>query len=274
MLVASSAPAHTLLRRSLDRLAKALRAVGVCVCAISCGGGDGGGSDGPGGGTPIPIRNGQRLGWTQSADSPQALRAYAFRLYVDASLATLIDPRCDQNPSDAGYECSGGLPAMGEGRHLLELTSVVNGVESLRSALLVTLSTSAQVSSLARTNPATATDPATQSSVVCAPSANQGCYSSQILASGLDRVTMITTASDGRLLLTEGGARVRVIADGALVQEPALEVADPRSRIVGLAVDTRSSDSQSRVRGVDRTYERGRFSSERDSLSGAGQLSR
>ena len=106
----------------------------MCFCAILCGG-----ADSPDGGDPIPISNGQRLAWTQLADSAEALHAHTYRLYVDGRVAELSDLRCQAIRSPFSYECRGGLPSMTAGRHELALTSVFNGSESSRSEPLVVI---------------------------------------------------------------------------------------------------------------------------------------
>jgi hypothetical protein len=56
---------------------------------------------------------------------------------------------------------------------------------------------------------------------------------------------MLASVPDGRLLFVEGETRVRVVANGALLPDPALTARDPKSRIVGLAIDRRFSESHS-----------------------------
>jgi hypothetical protein len=93
---------------------------------------------------PAALKGGERLTWTQNADSLESLRAHAFRLYVDGKTADLSDIRCNETHTNAGYECSGLLPTMTAGRHSLEITSVVGGIDSPRSApIIVVMDTSA-----------------------------------------------------------------------------------------------------------------------------------
>ena len=237
VLVTSFAPAHALPRRCLARLAPTLRAVAVCFCAILCGG-----AQSPDGGDPIPISNGQHLAWTQLADSAEALHAHTFRLYVDGRVAELSALRCQAIRSPFSYECRGGLPSMTAGRHVLVLTSVFNGIESSQSEpLVVIVSVSTQTARLTAVGTAQSSSTSSQ---VCTAATNRECFDIKTIASGLDRVSGLASAADGRLLVVEGGTRFRVIAEGRLLDEPALELHDARSRIVGLAVDPRSSDSR------------------------------
>jgi hypothetical protein len=50
-------------------------------------------------------------------------------------------------------------------------------------------------------------------------------------------VTAMAPTSDGRLLFVEDGRRVRMVADGVLLERPALAVDGEESRLTGLAVD-------------------------------------
>ena len=218
----------------------AFAALGVCFVVAACG------DDRPSG-DPVPIRGGERLGWDQSAASFEALRAHTFNLYVDGNFATLIDPRCITSRTSAVshvYQCSGGLPPMSPGRHALAVTSVFNGAESLLSAsLIVEVLPSGQGGALV--SPQTsARERVEQVAVVCADdSPRQECYDVNTIATDLDPVTMLASTPDGRLLFVEGESRVRVVANGALLAEPALTTRDAKSRIVGLAIDRLFSES-------------------------------
>jgi hypothetical protein len=198
-------------------------------------------------GYAIPIRGGERLGWDQAAVSPQALRAHTFNLYVDDVFATFIDLQCTETTrTRAGWQCSGGLPSMSPGRHVLTVTSVRNGSESRPSAsLVVEVPESGQVSAFV--SPESSTPVGSGSvAVVCADESQpQECYDVNTIANGLDPVTMLASVPDGRLLFVEGETRVRVVANGALLPEPALTARDPKSRIVGLAIDRHFSESHS-----------------------------
>jgi len=207
--------------------------------AVACGGTDDKGGSGNGS-DPVPLKGGERLAWNQSADSVQALRAHTYRLYVDGNSTTFADVRCSETPSSGGYGCSGLLPGMAAGRHSLELTSIVGGVESPRSApFIVTLATT--------TTSATAMAPAVSPSALaaakavtsaCAVMSSSGvCFDVRVLANGLDSPSALSPTSDGRVFFIEGNSRVRAIDRDVLVPEPVLEGPNPDVRFVGLAVD-------------------------------------
>ena len=215
-------------------------AVGICLGIAACGGDDNRPS-----GDPVPVRPGARLGWDQLAASFEALRAHTFNLYVDGNVAGLIDPQCTERPTSRGYSCSGALPSMPPGRHVLTVTSVLNGAESPPSAsFVVEVPSSGQVSGLASPQSSTR-DRSDSIAVVCAAESQlHECYDVSTIANGLDPVTMLASVPDGRLLFVEGETRVRVVANGVLLAEPALAARDPKSRIVGLAIDVRFPESR------------------------------
>ena len=221
----------------------AITALGVVAClaffAVACGGADdNGGNDN--GSDDLPLKGGERLAWEQNADSVQSLRAHTYRLYVDGNGTTFADVRCSETPSSGGYGCSGLLPGMPAGRHSLELTSIVNGVESPRSAaivvMLATSTTSATALAPAVSPTAVAAANAVTSACVVTSSGGK-CFDGRVLANGLDSPSALSPTSDGRLFFIEGNSRVRAIDRDVLVPEPVLERPNPDARFVGLAVD-------------------------------------
>jgi hypothetical protein len=202
--------------------------------SVACGGGDD--SDQGQGQEGTPVRAGSRLGWDQAASSIDEIRSLSFQLYVDNLQSTLSDVRCADVPTATGFACSGALPNMSAGRHQLELTTVQNGVESSRSgAIVVEFSASALVTSA----PISAVDsPPQNAGSLCSVAPPVQCYDSVLVASGLEPVTTLSAAPDGRIFFVEGERRVRVLAGNAIVPEAALTLDQTDSRIVGLAVDT------------------------------------
>jgi hypothetical protein len=220
------------------RLTHRVAALCLCLGAVACGGGD----DRPSG-DPVPVRGNQRLGWDQTAASVEALRAHTFNLYIDDNLATFVDPRCTETRTSRGYQCSGGLPPLPAGRHVVSVTSVLNGIESMRSApLMIDVLPSGQFAFIAPNE--SASQPAESISGICATeSPHEECFDVNTIASDLGPVTMLGSTPDGRLLFVENETRVRVVANGALLAEPAFTVQGGKSRIVGLGVDSSFSES-------------------------------
>src|SRR5262245_1481513 len=190
--------------------------------------------DNPGGGGGGTVSNGARLGWLQVASSLQQAQAMTYQLYVDGSLMPLTAVSCSQG--SGGYDCSGRLPSMSAGRHVLELSSTLNGVESLRSApLTITFNTSVD-STLPSEESRSDISDASQSSVVCL-SRTARCHGNQVIASGLTDVTELSALPDGRLLFIEGGSEVRIVSNETVLAAPALS-AQAGTTLVGLAVDS------------------------------------
>jgi glucose/arabinose dehydrogenase len=133
---------------------------------------------------------------------------------------------------------------MGVGTHKLELSSIVDGVESrLSQPLLVTFSSSALTASV----PALAADGRSRgvSGLVCTTAtAGAVCYDVETIADGLDQVTALSATPNGELLFVEGGSRLRVYSAGVLIPEAALTPRDAGSRLTGLAVDSQFSESR------------------------------
>lgn len=221
------------------RLTYRVAALCLCLGAVACGGAD---DDRPSG-DPVPVRGSQRLGWDQPAASLEALRAHTFNLYIDDNLATFVDPRCTETRTSGGYQCSGGLPTLPPGRHVVSVTSVLNGIESKPSPpLVIDVLPSGQFEFIAPKE--SASRPAENTSGICATeSPGEECYDVNTIASDLGPVTMLGSTPDGRLLFVEDETRVRVVANGALLAEPAFIVQGGNSRIVGLAVDSNFSES-------------------------------
>jgi hypothetical protein len=129
---------------------------------------------------------------------------------------------------------------MAAGRHSLEMTSMVSGVESPHSApIIVTLATSTTiVTAMAPAVSPTALAAANAVTSACVVTSSSGkCFDGRVLANGLDSPSALSPTSDGRLFFIEGNSRVRAIDRDVLVPEPVLERPNPDARFVGLAVD-------------------------------------
>ena len=220
------------------RFVIASAAVTGLLATTGCGGDNNGGSK------PVDIRGNERLAWNQAADSTGQLSLMTFNLYVDGARSSLSAVGCGETASTGGYECSGGLPSMSQGRHALELTAVLFGAESTRSAALaVNMIGSAQsVTSVAGVLDLA---PLSTGTVACVGIGGADCHEARVIADGLELVSSLSATPDGRLLFVEGGTRVRVIAGDTLTPEAALVLEDPTTRIVGLAVDHDFAASQS-----------------------------
>jgi hypothetical protein len=226
---------------------RALVVAMVCATALSVVGCDkknGDDNGGSGNSDPVPVHGNARLTWDQQASSVQELKSLSFRVYVDNAASTLTSVTCSDTPSAAGYVCSGGLPPMNPGIHVLELASVLNGGESERSAQLrvsVSSSVITYVSSESTENgdAALATSARAHTRIACLEDSESECYDVRVVATHLGFSSWLTAVPDERVFFVEGERAVRVIANGALVDEPALTLESEDARIVGLAVDAR-----------------------------------
>jgi hypothetical protein len=208
-------------------------------------GGGGGGGGNTGGGSQVS--NGSRLSWDQSAASTQQVQSMTFRIYVDDAPMSMSAVNCGQSATAGAYDCSGLLPTMTPGGHVLQLTSILSGVESARSESLritISASTTGDPASSEVSDGDSGSESGSPLSNVCFADPRE-CFAMYVLARGLREATGLTTLPDGRLLFIENGSRVRVIADDALVDLPALTVPDPDSRLLSLAIDISSSDTTS-----------------------------
>ena len=155
----------------LSNVSVALRAVFVAWAASSlgCGGDD----------ATSEIR-GPRLEWDQQAESPEQARSLSFRLYVDDIGRALSGAAC-RATTNSGYVCAAPLPQLGSGRHVLQLASVLNGLESLRSEPLEVSGTQGQ-SSIAQ-EPDTPISPVPSTACMTGPATE--CYAVREVAFGL-----------------------------------------------------------------------------------------
>jgi hypothetical protein len=198
-----------------------------------------------------PIRGNERLGWNQTASSLQELRSLTFTLYVDNSRSSLINVRCGDTSTSGAFECSGGLPSMSAGRHVLELASTLNGTESPRSErLVVTVSGSTQIGAPSASEVSSAS-PAAEAQGCAA--AGEACIDNRVLSTELESFTAVAATPEGSVFIGDDEGRIRVIAAGGLLPTDALRL-PAGSRIAGLAVDSRFGQTRSVFVAWTETY--------------------
>jgi hypothetical protein len=195
------------------------------------------------------IRGGERLTWDQVAASITQLRSLTFRLYVDGQPSTLSATRCNEAGPGTSFECSGLLPAMFSGQHTLELTSVLDGVESARSpGLLVTVVGGAPPPPPPPPPPPrgilSPEQSALENSTICSAEPRTDCYGMQLIASDLGAMTALSPMPDGRVMFIEAGRQVRIVASAANTSAIALP-AESNRQLTGLAIDTQFEKSRS-----------------------------
>jgi hypothetical protein len=82
------------------------------------------------------MRGNERLAWDQMAASAAEAASIRPVIYIDSELADMQDVSCGTKATAAGFTCSGRLPPLSPGRHIIQLASVAAGQsESQQSTL-------------------------------------------------------------------------------------------------------------------------------------------
>jgi glucose/arabinose dehydrogenase len=179
----------------------------------------------------------ERFGWDQPAADAVDLAAIRYAIYVDGARSDVIDPACVTTPSATGFACSGRLPAMLAGAHVLELAAFIvdagTQIESSRSLPLQVVVTSV-------TTTAAAAAGIWQSEAIATTQDGVRLRVERV-ADGLENPTDLAFAPDGRIFVAERAGRVRIVRDGRLQAEPALTLDDVSTAgeggLLGLALD-------------------------------------
>ena len=110
----------------------------ACLCLLTaCGNTNPPDPSPPGGDVGETITGRERIGWDQQASSPAELATFRYAIYVDGTRSEMADVSCSATAGAAGFPCSGRLPPMSNGSHVLELASFIDAggiLESARSA--------------------------------------------------------------------------------------------------------------------------------------------
>jgi glucose/arabinose dehydrogenase len=190
-------------------------------------------------GDGIPVSGSERLGWSQQASDAAALAQFQYAAYVDNARVTLNGVTCGTTATDAGFECSAPLPPLTPGAHTLELAAFVmdpSGVlESSRSGPLrvVMSGTRMSGSTFGSTTPITTAEGQT--------------LSLERISDGLTDASDLAFAPDGAIYVAQRSGVVRVVRDGMLVREPALDVSReivmPSGGLLAIAVDPKFDET-------------------------------
>jgi len=187
--------------------------------------------------TDIQISGRERIGWNQPASDAFELLLFEYALYVDGTRIPLTGVRCSSVATETGFECSAPLPSLSPGRHTLELASfiadLVGTVESSRSEGLRVNMTGAAVRAAFNPLPVSTVDGA---NLVL-----------EHVTDGLNEPVDIAVADAGTMLVAERAGMVRLVSNGTLAAQPALDVSDeitsPAAGVLGLALDPRFSQT-------------------------------
>ena len=204
-------------------------AVVACICVAGC---DKKEPEEPDPGTPsgeVRVSAGDRLGWTQQAADAVQISSFLYALYVDGNRMPLSNATCTTAASGT-FDCSAPIPTLSTGAHTIELaTFVVEGavtLESSRSAALRILFS----------GPSTFSVPA-----LLVVTAERVQLNLTPVADGLHLPSDIAFAADGSIFIAERRGAVRMMRDGALAADSALDLSDamtrPEGGLLAIALD-------------------------------------
>jgi glucose/arabinose dehydrogenase len=180
----------------------------LCLCLLTACSKGNPPAPSPGGGTTSETITGrERIGWDQQATSPSELATFRYAIYVDGARSEIAEVTCADTAGPAGFACSGRLPAMTNGAHVIELASFIDAgaVESARSAPLrvtVTGITAGAAGALANGEIVTTADGVR--------------LRAEIQFEGLADPTALAVARDGRAFVGTSGGLV-VVHDGVAI---------------------------------------------------------
>ena len=180
----------------------------LLVSVVACGGDSNpppsnGGSSGTGG----TLTGSERLAWTQSAESPEALAGYRYALYVDNQRRVIEGEACTAG-AGISVSCSAPLPTLSAGRHTLQLATffmagdaVIEGERSPVLDVTVAAVTAPAGGQIVRGGTFVSSDGLRMQASVLARDL-------------LDPVDLAITP-DGRAFVAERSGRLRIITDGS-----------------------------------------------------------
>ena len=176
------------------------------------------------------ITGNERIGWQQAAATAAELSTFRYNIYVDNVASEMQGVSCGSVAASGSFPCSGALPSMAPGRHVLEITAFIDAGSRLESGRSAALTVS--VGQAATTAGATA-----PSTLVTADGIHLTVAS---LTAGLDDPTDFAVAPDGRVFISERAGRVRLFRDGRL-QPVAVAIEDvvttDRRGLLAIALD-------------------------------------
>jgi len=211
----------------------------ACLVIAACGEKD---PPAPNPGNPadgIQVSGSERLGWSQQAADAIELAQFQYAVYIDNVRAALSGVNCGGPSGPSGFECSAALPPLSPGAHTLELVSFIaepsGNLESARSAPLRVFMTG------------TRTSGSTSGSTTFITTAEGFNLSVELVTDGLQNPSDIAFTPDGTIFIAERGGIVRVIRNGTLLRDPALdvsaEIAMPHGGLLAVALDPKFNES-------------------------------
>lgn len=182
----------------------------ACLCLLTaCSSGTPPTPAPPGGGAGETITGRERIEWDEPAASPAELATFRYAIYVDGTRSEIADVTCGATAGGAGFPCSGRLPTISNGTHVLELAAFIDAggiLESPRSSpLRVTVTGVAPPAGAAAL---------VDSEVVT--TIDRVRLQVEILLEGLHEPTALAIAPDGRAFVGTAGGLL-VAKDGAAI---------------------------------------------------------
>src|SRR5262245_61513112 len=80
-----------------------------------------------GSGNAEQITGNERVGWQQAAASSAELSTFRYNIYIDNVPVEMQGVTCGNASTSTGFSCSARLPSMTPGRHVLEITTFIDG---------------------------------------------------------------------------------------------------------------------------------------------------
>jgi glucose/arabinose dehydrogenase len=195
---------------------------------------------------PVTVTGREHLAWDQLAASATELQTIGFNIYVDnAPAARLTGVACTSTATPGSFECKAPLPKMLPGDHTLGVTAFYEdnpAAESGRAGPLRLIVTASATPASAGGSPASASVPRAAAARHERPSTDVPGWppTAVRVADGLDRPADLAFTPDARLWVAERSGRVRVVQDGSIAAEPALNFgrrADGTGEVIAIAAD-------------------------------------
>ena len=183
----------------------------------------------PGNGNGGTITGSERIGWDQEASGSTQLATFRYAIYVDGTRSVVADANCESTAGANSFPCSGRLPAMSPGSHVLEIatfTETGGFIEGPRSAPL-------RVTVAGATRPVVEYTPLTSGERLTTSDGVQ--LTAELVVEGLQDVTDAALAPDGRLLIAERGGALVVHDNVAQPFRAAANASD--GELLALALD-------------------------------------
>lgn len=198
-------PVEPVLWRNIDVVRLTLRCAVLLLCAVGCGGVRSSRPQAAAPDSPPVVTGRERVEWDQELLPDTAIGDYEFAVYVNDGRQPSRSVTCAPEAGIDGFLCSAPMPALSRGVNTLEFVAILDGVESERSDPLVV-----EITAPGPHPAASASRPLSETTI----------------ATGLHAPSDLALLPDGRVLIAERAGRVRVVAGGRLLDEPALTLDD------------------------------------------------